>query len=114
MTMTMTRIAARLIAARMSCLIMLTVACVDARAQGRAAEPSQEPAPIKVIGECPESGTLSTILAPLLGKGPSAAPALPARVTDLGERFEVAVGGQSRRVGAATGPFCRPACSRPP
>lgn len=48
-----------------------------------------------VIGECPGSGELSAILAPLVGNAASAALPLPPRVTDLGERFEVAVAGQS-------------------
>ena len=48
-----------------------------------------------VVGECPGWGTLSTALAPLLGKIASAAPTLPPRVTDLGEHFEVVVAGQS-------------------
>ncbi len=98
MTTTMTTIirnAVSLFAARMSCLAALTFACAAARAQGPAPEPSQAPPPIVVVGDCPGSGTLSTVLAPLLSKAASAAPTLPPRVTDLGERFEVAVAGQS-------------------
>ena len=96
----MTRIAASLVAARMSCLIALTFAGTSARAQERAPEPSKEPSPIMVIGECPGSGELSAILAPLLGNAPSAALPLPPRVTDLGERFEVAVAGHHDPVAA--------------
>ncbi len=78
----------------MSCLVALTFAAVPAP-RGARRNHLQGPPPIIVIGECPGSGTLSTILAPLLGKTASAAPTLPPRVTDLGEHFEVVVAGQS-------------------
>lgn len=93
-TMTMTRSVPGLRAACMSCLVALTLASADALAQGGAPDRTLGPPPITVIGECPGSGALSTMLAPLLGEAAFSALALPPRVTDLGHRFEVSVAGQ--------------------
>ena len=88
------KIAAIRMVARASCLVAIVLACAGARAEGRALEPLQGPPLVNVLGECPASSRLSLALAPVLRIAATSAPAVLPRVTDLGDRFEVAVAGQ--------------------